>query len=160
MKNNQKAVTRKRRILLIIGAILLAIILLFTVKHFIESPRDIGPKLSYVGKEDFGCLPFPFFFFCDSPRYSTYYFATDMSGDEIKGYFKKASFDGSNVVEPDGTDNYYHRKSLPFNLEAGKLLVIDYYSDTSNILKSYPHLKSNKKYLISTQDYALLRSAY
>ena|SRR5260370_32679175 len=81
---------RKHKIVTALLCIVLAFTLFFTVKGWIETPTDLGPKLEYIGKEDFGCAPFPLVFVCPGPFYSAYYFATNMSEEELAGYFTKA----------------------------------------------------------------------
>jgi hypothetical protein len=64
-----------------------------------ESP-SLGSQLEYIGQRQFGCL---LVVLCESSNpYSDYYFATDMTEDQLKAYFKGATYGSS--VEGEGAD--------------------------------------------------------
>src|ERR671932_2317905 len=92
MQNNSRK--RKKKIsgtilgLSIVGVILLGFILWITPWVWYDnSPKPLGGRLEYVGKKHYGC----WLGFCDSNPGTTSYYATDMSLEEVKSYFKKAT---------------------------------------------------------------------
>lgn len=118
MKDDTKTILhilKKKYIILgIIGAIIISFAGWWAYDNF--SSRPLGKKLEYVGKTNYGC-----YVFCDSKPGSTYYYATDMTLEEIGSHFSKASLKQKNdsdsfhaytslwLVTPDGSfDVYYY----------------------------------------------------
>lgn len=63
----------------------LGFFIFYVYPNFIFS-KPLGDKLEYIGKTDYGC-----WLVCDANPGSTYYYATDMSVEEVTKYFKKSS---------------------------------------------------------------------
>jgi hypothetical protein len=88
--------------------------------HSPDVPHPLGEKLEYIGKEDYGCTGF-----CDSKPSSTYYYATDMSIDEVIHYFKRVT------IESDQDIHSTSDPSIPrtFSLKSpkGDVFYITYY---------------------------------
>ena len=61
---------------LVIGAVL--------VFFYFKAPGNLGPKLTYIGQDHYGCIyPFP----CDSTFGITYYFGSDLTAEGVEEYF-------------------------------------------------------------------------
>lgn len=75
--------------LLIIGIIIVAITgwWAFGKIAFPAQSYPLGDKIDYVGKTDYGTIPF----LSDSEPGATYHYATDMTPPEIAGYFTDAT---------------------------------------------------------------------
>lgn len=121
----------------------------FAIRAYIERPRDLGPKLHYVGKVSGGCL-IPV---CDSLPGATYYFATDMSLDETMQYFK-----GAKCVLPENV-----RIEVDCELDKTSFGYGYFYNDPEK-LQNYGQgvrdlLKASKKPLIISIDSSEYRTA-
>lgn len=122
-----KGFTSKHRPLTVLLYLVLVLALFFVVKGWIDAPRDLGAKLIYIGKSDYGNI-----FGFDQYPGSTYYFATDMNTEELKTYFKKATYfpvpsDGG------GSDSGYSYTNFHFQLESRNTggFVLAYYGNAN-----------------------------
>lgn len=111
-------------------------------------PQNLGQQLEYVGKDDLGCV----LWWCEVEPYSVYYYATDMSTDQLKSYFSKAQF----TNEPDGGGSFsadYTSKGVQFKLnDANRTFLIQYYDNTQAVIRLI-HLKpTTKSHIISITD--------
>lgn len=89
MKNYWAKLHKRSKVKIIFGCIVLLFGAFFGTKLYIKRPRDLGPELEYVGKSTYGCyVPY----FCWTRPGGVYYFATDMTAEDLKGYFKKAAY--------------------------------------------------------------------
>jgi hypothetical protein len=105
-----------------------------------DVPRPLGDKLEYIGKEDYGCTGG----LCDSGPSSTYYYATDMSIEEIESYFKKAATEHPSDRESSSTRIWLKTSS-------GKSFIVRYYDDKNTIVEKYNLTASQRKYVISLE---------
>lgn len=159
---NGKTSRLSRKAKIIISIIIGFIVLVLGISVLTNLPKaDLGPKLNYIGKEDYGCLPFPFFFVCDSPTGSVYYFATDMSKEELKRYFTKAQFrDNPNSLGGGGSvSNFEYLDFVP--REGGDTIVIAFYDNPQAVIKMRNLRDTSQKNVISIsdEDYDLAKNA-
>ena len=90
MMNPSKPQHKTARNIVVAVLILICIgISYFAYQAFKARPLGDSNKLQYIGKVDYGC------WVCDSMPASDYYYATDMTVDEMIGYFKKATIEES-----------------------------------------------------------------
>lgn len=115
MKNNenQKKLNLWKLIFLpVVGLIILSIAFITfhpnTWVWYDKSPKPLGSKLEYIGKDDYGCR----FGFCDSKPGSNYYYATDLNIDQIAPYFKHATLQEEPTAQSDSTTIWLHNNSL------------------------------------------------
>lgn len=103
-------------IIIIILLSLCGLFALYIYPNFIFS-KPLGDKLEYIGKTDYGC-----WVVCDANPGSTYYYATDMSAEEITKYFKKSSM----IEKPSTIDGetYFGIKTL-----SSETIYMYYYKD-------------------------------
>jgi hypothetical protein len=123
------------------------------------SSKPLGDRLEYIGKRDYGSwLPLS----SQRPG-STYYYATDMSLEEIKQYFKGAA--SQEITEPNfvsGTYNYSYVGIRFKNLKTSEEFSVAYYVDGQNDkLKSLNLSQFSKKHLIDidANDYNRARAS-
>jgi len=135
---------KKHQFLTVLFGVILVLIMVFGVKAYIERPQDLGAGLEYIGKTDYGC-----YVFCDSNPASVYYFATDMTQDELKGYFKNADY----VEHPNsggGGGAGYNFDDLYFKPRNGNdEFLINYYDNTQNVLTTNRLKQTSKKSVVS-----------
>lgn len=97
LMNSKPASFFQRHRLLTAAAIIVALMIPGCIAVWLATrasdPQNLGPQLQYIGKANYGNLPFS-----DAQPYSEYYYATDMSIDDMKTYFPNAVFMGT----PDG----------------------------------------------------------
>lgn len=87
MKPKANKPVGKKKQLIIFGSIFGIILLLFGWWAFVNlRTYPLGDKLEYLGKQDLGGG----LFFSDSRPYSEYYYGTDMTAEEVVGYFRGA----------------------------------------------------------------------
>jgi hypothetical protein len=144
-------------IILTIGVLLLILAGYWAWNNF--SPKPLGSKLEYIGKEDYGCI----ILFCDSGPSSTYYYATDMSLEEVKKYFGKASASEPNMQ---GTNSRKNNKgiilwSINFKLNQSQSFLVDYYKDGKYVASDRNLQTISKEHLISidAKDYLTIKSS-
>jgi pimeloyl-ACP methyl ester carboxylesterase len=103
-------------------ACVLSALLFAAWKYYLRPPQSLGAQLEYVGKSSYGC----WWLACDSTPGSTYYFATDMTADELSHYFRRTDCntnDHSGLGGPDYAGIY-----IDCTL-SGKTLEITYYNN-------------------------------
>lgn len=98
-----------------------------------KGPGNLGSKLEYIGKKDFGGC---FLFYCEYPPSTDYFYATDMIDEELKTYFKGASYI---EPKPNREDPYYSdyyedgsaEQEMVFRYAEGKgsIISLNYYRD-------------------------------
>jgi hypothetical protein len=132
---------------LILISIILGLTLFFGVKAYLERPQDLGPGLEYIGKSNYGC-----WFVCDSTPASVYYFATDMTQDELKTYFKGATY----VEHPNslgGGGAGYNFSDLYFRpRQSDREFLIDYYDNTQLVIGLFKLKQTNRHSVISISE--------
>lgn len=105
------------------------------------SPKPLGDKMEYLGKEDYGnILGF------DTHPYSVYYYGTDMSEEELVGYFdanlkhpvdNKAGY--ADVYFTKSGEDFYMTYEASSNFKTSKKYTISMTDEYYNIAKK--HLK-------------------
>ena len=143
----------------LVAALLAAVV--FFIYQLVTTPRNIGPKLEYVGSKNVGCewWQIPLYMgWCQGPSYQ-YYFATDMTQTEVEKYFKQAQFiDADSTVS--GDSNYRY---LTYSV-AGAHFQIGYFDreSTRSFLASESSFKTDKPNLVVIGDdaYQDARNAY
>jgi hypothetical protein len=131
-----------RNSLVAIAVIIIAVIgwLFFTS----QKTYPLGDKLEYVGKQDYGC-----WLVCDSNPASTYYYATDMTIEDMTQVFKNASQDSAPQTSSTTIDNQdVAVKWLSFKTTSGQSFYVNFYSDPSQLVSHY-HFSTTHKYIIS-----------
>lgn len=136
---------KTKRSWIIIGLIVMASFILgfLTFDHLNKQPRDLGPELEYIGKSEYGCwMPG----FCDSGPATSYYFATNLSLEELKTYFKDAKpISSLNIDQPLQTP-----KRLFFTTNGDKWVIV-YYS-AQEVLEKNPEVARTKKPFVISMD--------
>ena len=130
------------------GLLSIAIVLFVIIGGWLffasQKTYPLGDKLEYIGKDDYGCV-----LMCDSDPASTYYYATDMSVDDIAHAFKNATEDDTPQVSSTTVNNQdVQIKWLSFKDTNGRSFYIDFYEDPSQLIKYY-HFPGNHKYIIN-----------
>jgi hypothetical protein len=122
-------------------------------------PADLGAKLEYVGKQDLGgCV----LWWCENQPYSEYYFATDMSEDELGSYFEKASLNHREKevypLVPDGESRTVFGYRI-LGQEDG--FSIDYFDNTEYITKLHHLKRTSRAHVVQILDssYPIAKSA-
>jgi hypothetical protein len=82
--------TAEKVVFTVVGFVVIALLSGWGVWSYVDSQKTypLGDKLEYVGKSDYGC-----FYICSAWPGTTYYYATDMTAEEIVGYFKGAKLE-------------------------------------------------------------------
>jgi hypothetical protein len=142
---------KKARFLLLLAALFIGI-LMFVLVQSLEKPENLGPKLEYIGTETTGCplpLPLGYLLLCSQEPGKEYYFATDMREEELKSYFKNAYYPSQDESQR-GTDSFYKRHDLRFNLKNDMgFFIVYYYYETEQILAINKQLQPKKQYIVS-----------
>ncbi len=102
----------------------------------------LGSGLEYIGKQDYGCIGL-----CDSAPGSDYYYATDMSVEEVVRYFKNTQLDQAPRTIGDVVDF-----SLVTN--NGNAISIYYYKTREAASKKHELPIHTKKYFLSVPDFS------
>jgi hypothetical protein len=138
----------KKRKKVIIGIILaLPVVLLgwiIYMTYFTTYP--LGDKLEYIGKSYVGYLPFS-----DSNFGASYYYATDLSSQEVIEYFNKAKIDNPEDSPKDNDQREYQTFSLvaPDN----RYIFIQYHANGPEYTKGFFGLRqTNKQHVVVITD--------
>lgn len=132
---------------LVIGAIILVVGLWI---YFVKTTTyPLGDKLEYIGKKDYGC-----WLFCDSNPASTYYYATDMTIEEVIKYFQKTSIER----EPSAIngETYFALKT-----PSGETVYLYYYEDGGSLTEQEKLSSTNKAHVLKLPSfkYQVLKNA-
>lgn len=127
--------------------IVLAATIPFPLEFNSKTPKDIGSSLEYIGKKEQTCtVVSTLIFFCNPNVPDTYYYATDMSQDQLKTYFKKAKYDdypNANAGKAT-TDSQHVGFILLKDSEVG--FGFDFYNyDNAKAIREDLHLKASPK---------------
>jgi len=135
---------------------IVGVLLVFAVRFYlsIERPTDLGSKIEYVGKINNNCFPM-----CGDPWGAEYYFATDITLDEVKRYFNKAKYYPSDSAD----DNRYGYWVVEYNYPVNEGMQLYFYDDI-NLAPERIRIglkKTGKKHAIEiySSDYANFKSA-
>jgi len=102
----------------------------------------LGDKLEYIGKQDYGCRVG-----CDSAPSSVLFYATDMTKEELKGYFRGAIYDKN--LDSGGGGAEYNFKDISFSpLEGSRGFTLSLYSN-KNILNNGSFKQTSKQNILS-----------
>ncbi len=148
MRALKKTITGKLFIILIATLVIIATI---GVIAYIITPKDLGPKLHYIGKKDYGCLQFPLFFICPNDVYSVYYYATDLTQDDLKSYFKSAQY-VDDKADGGGSSANYSFAHVNFK-KNNKDFVFTYYNNTQAVITDNNLKDTSLPYIISIGDF-------
>ena len=138
----------KKALLVAIVAFLFAAVCTYIT--YLEGPHDLGSKLEYIGTSySSGCV----LFYCDSPASTEYYFGTDMSVEELKGYFSNAKF--SDINQEDGARDYaaFNLGFDPIHPNVSQGFNIRYYLYPESVL-SVHHFNTQKAHIVSLSDWS------
>ena len=132
---------------LVIGAVL--------VFFYFKAPGNLGPKLTYIGQDHYGCIyPFP----CDSTFGITYYFGSDLTAEGVEEYFGGAVCKpGYGVLNAD-----YKGSGMDCELKNSKKHFSYIYYDRAEKVENIKKLKKTEQKLvieINKHDYTTARSA-
>lgn len=117
----------------------------------LQAPQDLGPQMSYVGRKDFGCV----LWWCETQKYSMYYFATDMEDEALKVYFDAAIFKRSERQEPsDVAVTSVNEVQFYFGLKSQDRqgFTLSRYDNTDYVVQTYKLRKTGKKYIVEVLD--------
>lgn len=121
---------KKHKVLAILSGTAIAILLVWSAINL--TPRPLGDRLEYLGKEDGGGG----LFFMDYAPYSVYYYGTDVTPEQLVNQFKDASL--KHPIEDNGQ---YIDVWLESN---GETFSFTYKKDSN--------FKTTKKYILSILD--------
>ncbi|HEU5187677.1 MAG TPA: hypothetical protein VFT87_04180 [Candidatus Saccharimonadales bacterium] len=153
---------RKSKIIVTVAVLLVTVLGIFLFTSYINQPKNLGPNLEYLGKRHTGCplpLPLGYLLLCSSEPGEEYYFGTDMSREELRGYFKGAdSVTSENLVS--GTGAKYSWVDVGFTTKSGNFTFF-FYDNKQGVLETYSLNKTNKKNIISIdkEDYQEAKKA-
>lgn len=143
MNNTVKRKTLSKKVIAIICTIVLIILLptsWFAYTAF--SPKPLGDKLEYIGKQDYGCIVF-----CDSRPGSVYYYATDMNIEQIEAYFNNA------VVKRPSEDKMDYAWIWLKNKVSSQTFLLNYYNQEDS--QKLTHKREDKNIIsITSEQYA------
>jgi hypothetical protein len=164
MNNNTKSPTNPHKKINIIVCSVLALFVIiggggwFLYSRLVPPTYPLGERLEYVGEEKYGC-----YLICDANPASTYYYATDMSVEEVVMYFKGAVLKNDSDYELT-TDP--KTSPITFSLGTNKNeksieFYIDYYIDGSEETKNLALKRTSKNHLIiiNSGDYQTAKDA-
>jgi hypothetical protein len=127
-----------------VGLIILGIVAWLTPwVHLDNTPKPLGDKLEYVGKFDYGCIG------CDAAPGAAYFYATDMSLEEVVEYFR-----GAGLVEEAIKESYSEAKGAQYRLNftakhaSQRGFSLNYYDKGLYIVRRYGLHSTNKKFII------------
>ena len=110
---------------------------------------DLDPQLEYIGKEKFNIISNPYY---------VYYFSTNMSEDELKAYFQKATY---TPPDTNGSSAYTNYKWLHFELQTNEKMIVTYYENTEATIKNKVLKDTGKARIIhlTDSDYELAKKS-
>lgn len=152
MKNPTKTPTKKSHWLRnssIAGAVLLVGLLVGWI--YLENtrtyPLGVSGELEYVGKDDYGC-----WWVCDANPASVFYYATNMSLDEVTHHlFKKATLQEqpqAGDASGEGVSGVV-RYWVNFDANDNQSFDLYYYENSEALIDRYHFLKTGKRHVIS-----------
>jgi hypothetical protein len=141
-----RSFTKKNWLLFSIGTCI-AVIAFGSIVYqsFSQKTYPLGDELEYVGKSDYGCL-----YICSAWPGTTFYYATDMTTEEVVGYFKGARRDPS-LDGPGG----YVSSSTPYTFDSlglrtpSGIFIINIYSDSNLTIRDYGLMNTTKATVLS-----------
>lgn len=128
-------VSKQTMIIIIILISLCGLFALYIYPNFIFS-KPLGDKLEYVGKTDYGC-----WVVCDANPGSIYYYATDMSVEEVTNYFK--------ATTPSPLRTFDDMTDFVLKTKDGHSISIYYYTDKEKVVDKGINKKVYRKAIIS-----------
>jgi hypothetical protein len=162
MKNYSIQPKKSRKKAYVFAGISILIVLVISLAWWIYTTTltyPLGDKLEYVGKKDTGC--YISLTICDSRPSTTYYYATNLSQNELTRYFKntsEAEVESSAVTTSTGYTYDYVTFHLP---NTPDLINVSYYTDSALITRDMKLQPSSKRHVISINSkyYAALRES-
>lgn len=115
-------------------------------------PANLGNELDYIGQRTYGC----FLWWCDSPNSTEYYFATNLSEEQVNAYFKGATYvpvpnDGGGMGTGVGGGSFIFH-SLTFKMANGASFYLNYYHGIKPTQMDFGLKNTDKSYGISMTD--------
>jgi hypothetical protein len=109
-------------------------------------PKPLNDGMEYLGKEDYGCWPT----ICDSAPGTSYYYATDMTPQEIADAFTRAKVTDTIQLENSGVipGSYNVTFSISPLSTDGKEFTISFLRDGQKITQNLGFRDTGKKYII------------
>lgn len=143
----------------LIGLVAVGVIILGIIASLIpwvqldNTPKPLGDRLEYIGKQNYGCT----IGFCDAKAGTSYFYATDMSIDEVGKYFKKARLKEPPTSESDFTSIWLYNDEIdkdfflyyynPENLSDSERAALNLRNSSKNLMKidgsDYQNAKSS-----------------
>lgn len=129
--NPPKKTSKKRKTLIILLALTVIIISLLTPGIWARySAKPLGNDLDYIGMRSVGI-------FLVAPQHDNYYYATDLSLDEIKNYFSKAEvISGPSETSYAGSGDHFWGMTFE-NTDTGEAFGLTYYINSRQVADSY-----------------------
>ena len=146
-----KNMSKKKKVLVGFIAALVLIFGLFGLKMFLEQPRNLGDNLEYIGKRHTGCplpLPLGYILLCSSEPGEEYYFGTDLSVEELRGYFGRADIGKSGSGSSEFSNyilmSFQDHKSMSY-------FYINYFDNPAAVKQAFD-LRTTTKNVVSLSD--------
>lgn len=149
-------------IVIIIAVLLLGAVGFFAFRSYTDHPQNLGPQIEYIGKRHTGCplpLPLGYLIMCSSEPGEEYYFGTDLSVEELRGYFGGAkAIDSDSSIS--GTAANYNYYDVGFTAPNGSFTVL-FYDSKEGVLQTFNLKTTTKKNIISIdkEDYQEAKNA-
>jgi hypothetical protein len=150
-------ISKKQKILMAIAGVMIALGGWWVYVSFM--PHPLGDKLEYLGKRDGGC------WVCDSKPYTSYFYATDMTPQQVADYFQGTAIaDGKNLQPPTNQQaegSYDIEFSLISPKDSSKPILVGYFSDGKKRIQDFKLSKSDKRHVveIDSQYYNLAKDS-
>lgn len=137
----------------------------FFMYQLINAPKDIGPKLEYVGQKNYGCSWWQGVFTLGLCGYkdtnSSFFYATDMNESQLKSYFKNANIELQPVHD---IDPPYPHISTEFRFHLGEeYATAMYHLDAQAFLtKDALDIKTDKPHIfeVNKSSYEIINKSY
>ena len=113
-----------KRFWIVIGIIVALLLGWWAWSYF--SPKPLGDKMEYLGQESYGS----WFFLSDAKPGSNYYYATNLSLEEVVAYFKKSSVEQKPTLT--NGEAYFSIKTA-----SGEVVYLNYYQHPNLILHQH-----------------------
>ena len=137
------------------AALVATAVTVLAVKMNANRVSDLGPAVEYIGQDQLRCYFWGLM--CDSGAYKVYYFATNLTEEQMKEYFKGAKY----VTSGAGTGSDFTYDTLTFQTPDGRYFGIDYYHNVqpSKINNGLKQTNESNGVSMSDNDYAIAKSA-
>ncbi len=100
----------------------------------------LDTELEYIGQSSYGCTGF-----CDAQPGVDYYYATDLSPQEIVNHFSKATLDATDDIDP--AHNPSDHQTFSLRTPTNDQIYVSYYVNGPGYAKNF-NLIATKKHII------------